>query len=480
MPSPSPAIPCAFEPSAQQPLWDLFCRVIDNHGDLGVALRLSRQLVQAGQRVRLWVDEPSALRWMAPDLVLPPPLLPASESAAADEQPLATTAEHGAGTPDAPMPTTPGAPHAHAPTHTPCITVLNWESAITGGSLQLLTLADVWVELFGCELPQAFVAHGVAQAQATGLRPLWLNLEYLSAEAYVARSHGLPSPIGSGPAQSWTKWFFYPGFTPDTGGLMRSHVAGDGSWAPASARTHLDADADGDGDGDGDGDASVAPDGSGSASLPRLRTTLFCYEPRALPGWLMLMNQAPTLALDWRVMPGRPAAAFQAALQASGAAPGANQDASTDGASRANANASHALPGGPHRVHWLPHMTQAEFDAELAQAELNFVRGEDSLVSALRAGKPLVWHIYPQDDDAHIAKLMAFLRWLGAPPSLVHMHLAWNGVSDEAPPALTPAMLADWQACVSAASRRLQERPDLVAALLDFLAQKQASRAISA
>ena len=48
-------------------LWDIFCTVIDNHGDLGVCWRLTRQLRDAGQRVRLWVDDASALAWMAPN-----------------------------------------------------------------------------------------------------------------------------------------------------------------------------------------------------------------------------------------------------------------------------------------------------------------------------------------------------------------------------------------------------------------------------
>jgi len=468
---------------ATAPLWDLFCRVIDNHGDLGVALRLARQLVQAGQSVRLWVDEPSALRWMAPDLALPEtgPVFLASRAQLSSanswvsaNDPGQTSAQvAGRDQEQRQVTLTPASPQQ--PPEASGITVLSWESANTGGSLHVLPLADIWVELFGCELPEAFVAHGVAQSQTVGKRPLWLNLEYLSAEAYVARSHGLPSPIGSGPAQSWTKWFFYPGFTPDTGGLMRSHAASSEATrqaAPAPAPAPAPATA--------TATASVTPSGS-IASLPRLRTTLFCYEPPALPAWLVLMNEAPSLALDWRVMPGRPAAAFQSAMQALDAATKLNPGPSTANAEiDADASTPQALPGGPHQVSWLPHMTQAEFDAELAQADLNFVRGEDSLVSGLRAGKPLVWHIYPQDDDAHIAKLLAFLRWLGAPPSLVHMHLAWNGVSVEAAPALTPAMLAEWQACASAASQRLQAQPDLVAALLDFVAQKQASRAISA
>jgi hypothetical protein len=37
------------------------------------------------------------------------------------------------------------------------------------------------------------------------------------------------------------------------------------------------------------------------------------------------------------------------------------------------------------------------------------VRGEDSFVRAQFAGKPFIWDIYPQDIDAHLKKLDAFL-----------------------------------------------------------------------
>ena len=46
--------------------WDLFCRVIDNYGDIGVCWRLAADLGARGEAVRLWVDDPSALAWMAP------------------------------------------------------------------------------------------------------------------------------------------------------------------------------------------------------------------------------------------------------------------------------------------------------------------------------------------------------------------------------------------------------------------------------
>ena len=38
--------------------WDIFCRVIDNFGDIGVSWRLARQLVaEHNLDVRLWVDD---------------------------------------------------------------------------------------------------------------------------------------------------------------------------------------------------------------------------------------------------------------------------------------------------------------------------------------------------------------------------------------------------------------------------------------
>lgn len=377
--------------------WDLFCRVIDNHGDLGVALRLARQLETAGQHIRLWVDDASALRWMAPDL--------------------------------------------HAQAHTPSmpssLQVLPWDDANAVHLLHTLTPSQVWVELFGCELPEAFVQHGVTLRQDQALPPpVWLNLEYLSAEDYVARSHRLPSHIFSGPASGWKKWFFYPGFTPETGGLLQSHITSDVRSTPTPLNAGRDSSAKA---------ASEAPS-SCKASACALRTTLFCYEPPALSPWLRDMGQSPeAVPLHWRVMPGRPAQAFATATQALGGLPATMQ----------------ATP--------LAHMSQPEFDAELAAADLNFVRGEDSLVSALRAGKPLVWHIYPQDDDAHHDKLQAFLDWLQAPPSLVAMHHAWNGITNTPAPVLTAAMLAEWQACLTQAQAKLAAMPPLTEQLLQFV-----------
>ncbi|MEO7887531.1 MAG: elongation factor P maturation arginine rhamnosyltransferase EarP, partial [Polaromonas sp.] len=41
--------------------WDIFCKVIDNFGDIGVCWRLAADLASRGHKVRLWVDDASAL-----------------------------------------------------------------------------------------------------------------------------------------------------------------------------------------------------------------------------------------------------------------------------------------------------------------------------------------------------------------------------------------------------------------------------------
>jgi uncharacterized repeat protein (TIGR03837 family) len=100
-------------------------------------------------------------------------------------------------------------------------------------------------------------------------------------------------------------------------------------------------------------------------------------------------------------------------------------------AGRAAAAARHATRLLPplHQVSltYLPTLTQVEYDQLLWACDLNGVRGEDSLVRAIWAGKPLLWQIYPQHDAAHIDKLNAFLDVLNASDSLRAIHHAWNG-----------------------------------------------------
>ena len=377
--------------------WDIFCEVIDNHGDIGVCWRLACQLAARDQRVRLWVDDGAALRWMAPQGCDGVQVIDWSDAAAVTE--AARQASGGR------------APH-------------------------------VLIEAFGCNPAPELIARlteafsGADDADANigavddGIRPpppyAWINLEYLSAEDYVERMHGLPSLVRSGPGAGLTKHFFYPGFTAATGGLLREpdlpkrQVAFD---RPAWLAAH-------------------GIDWHGERLV-----SLFCYEPATLPGLLAQWATGPhrTRLL---VTAGRAAQAVKAALQ--------------------------QIPNpGALSVSILPLLTHPEFDELLLACDLNFVRGEDSLVRAIWAGKPLVWQIYPQDDDVHQVKLDAFLQMLAAPPSLRRFYKVWNDRSDMATSVpfdpCDAELLQDWSAVVHAARDRLCAQPDLVTQLLQFV-----------
>jgi uncharacterized repeat protein (TIGR03837 family) len=344
--------------------WDIFCKVIDNHGDIGVCWRLAADLGQRGARVCLWIDDAGALGWMAPD----------------------------------------GAPG---------VEVLPWAAARTAEP------GDVVIEAFGCDLDGAFVTALAAAKRSRGRQPAWLNLEYLSAESWVERCHALPSPVLSGPGTGLVKRFFYPGFTKRTGGLLREPDLL-GRQQQFDRKAWL---------------GSHGIDWHGERVM-----SLFCYEPPGLAAWWaqLVASGDPTLLL---VTPGRAAAAMRVLL-ASGA------------------------PTGAVTLHWLPLLTQRDYDHLLWACDFNCVRGEDSLVRALWAGRPFAWHIYPQEDDAHEAKLAAFLDWLDAPVSVRQWHRAWNFGDVAVPP---PAWDA-WQAMAMAARSRLLGQLDLVTQLQAFVA----------
>lgn len=360
-------------------LWDIYCSVVDNYGDIGVCWRLATHLAQRGQQVRLWVDEPAILQWMAPQ--------------------------------------------GH-----PAVEVRVWSRPLSPAALPKQP-AHVLVEAFGCALDEATLAQWT-QALQHGHKGLWLNLEYLSAENYVARNHLLPSPVQQGPAAGCGKLFFYPGFTADTGGLLRA--ADLLQRQQAFDRTQW-----------------LLQHGAYPAEAVQL---LFCYEPAALADWLRQMAQqhSPVQIL---VAAGRPHAAVQAALP-----PHLGASWQENG----------YVQYGTCRLIALPRLTQTDFDQALWASNLNFVRGEDSLVQALWAGQPLVWHIYPQHDNAHHAKLEAWLDWMQAPADVRRFHRVWNGLQSGALPTVDwPA----WQTCVQNARRDLLQQVPLAEQLLQQAAE---------
>jgi uncharacterized repeat protein (TIGR03837 family) len=117
----------------------------------------------------------------------------------------------------------------------------------------------------------------------------------------------------------------------------------------------------------------------------------------------------------------------------------------------------------------LPYTDQNGFDEMLWACDLNFVRGEDSLVRALWAGQPFIWHIYPQDDNAHHDKLKAFLEWMQAPESLRKVHRVWNDIENANLPLLNAHTMENWTSCAEITRTQLLAQDDLCTQLLAFV-----------
>lgn len=331
---------------------DIFCAVIDNFGDIGVCWRLARQLAdEHGWQVRVFVDDLHTFRRLCPAL----------------------SAERATQTVDGVV-----VEHWHDPAH-------------AGDTLQI---ADVVIEAFACELPPAYVAGMAERAR----RPVWLNLEYLSAEDWVAEFHLRPSPH---PRYPLTKTFFFPGLGAGTGGVLKERGL---DAARRAFETSPDARA------AWWRETTGGPPPSADATV----ISLFAYENPAVDALLAPWSDSAT-PIVLLVPEGRISGAV----------------ARFFGMSSFGALA-HATRGAL-RAHGLAFSDQAGYDRLLWASDVNFVRGEDSFVRAQWAERPFVWHIYPQADDAHLPKLDAALdhyaHALGAAPrdALTRFWHAWNG-----------------------------------------------------
>jgi uncharacterized repeat protein (TIGR03837 family) len=150
----------------------IFCKVVDNYGDIGICWRLARQFhAEHGIAVTLWVDDLASFRriW---------PTGRHRRRGAGDRR------RHGA------------------------------SLARPGRRIRPADIPDVVIEFFGVDIPPGYIA-AMAQCEP---RPVWINYEGLSAEEWVEGCHRLPSMH---PRLKLTKHFFFPGFNDKTGGLLR-------------------------------------------------------------------------------------------------------------------------------------------------------------------------------------------------------------------------------------------------------------------
>jgi uncharacterized repeat protein (TIGR03837 family) len=382
---------------------DLFCRVIDNFGDIGVTWRLARQMAaEHGWSIRLWVDDLARFQQMEPRL--------ATQSAIDG------------------------------------IEIIHWTHDTH------LAPSPVAISMFSCALPESYL--GLLHNAHT----VWINLEYLSAEDWVASCHALASLRSDG----LPCYFFFPGFTAQTGGLLREAglLEKRSAWIddrPAQLRLLQSL---------GLSPQALAAWQEQDEQKKACLMTLFCYP------------NAPINELVQQLTSGdRPAIL----LLPKGIAPALSTGRQ-----------------GNLMLERIPFVPQTEYDQILWTADLNFVRGEDSIVRAIWAGKPFVWQIYSQTENTHLVKLDAWLAHSGWSQGVQDLVRSWNPPSDppatcsnvpalaqqqKAPPShsafgaqlqknISAQSFQAWQSQAARLTDRLSTQTDLCTALDRFIRSK--------
>ncbi len=356
--------------------WDIFCKVIDNYGDIGVCWRLAKQLQdEYALDIRLWVDD----------------LNVASKIVTGLDASLNSQKMNG-------------------------VEVCLWRHDT---SFVNVAPADVVIEAFACELPAPYIQNMVAK------KPIWINLEYLSAEAWVDDFHAQGSVH---PATDLRKTFFFPGFNHKTGGLIREQ-------------------------------SLVAKREAAKAEfkrLPSLQVSLFCYTHAPLESLLQAMAEGE-YSVECFVPTGKIL----------------NKIATFFG--QTEIQVGDTLNKQQLTLTVLPFLTQDEYDQLLWCCDLNFVRGEDSWIRALWSGNPFIWQTYPQDEKHHLKKLDAFLHKYEtqAGDLLSEFHHAW--LDAEITPTLWNKLTSALPALKKHAAlqtHKFEQQADLAAKLVIFTKNK--------
>jgi uncharacterized repeat protein (TIGR03837 family) len=374
----------------------IFCKVVDNYGDIGICWRLARQFAHEHDLlVNLWVDDLVSFKRICPKV-----------------------------NPNARLQTVQG------------IAIHHWNNQER--TFDADEIDDIVIEFFGVDIPPNYI---LAMSKITP-RPVWINLEGLTAEEWVEGCHTLPS---SHPQLPLTKHFFFPGFTAKTGGLLcenqlleQRHAFLNDAPKKRNFLNQL---------------------GLNDPEQAAFKVSLFCYPQSPLSAllesWVTSDTQITCIVPE--------GVARDAIASFTGAEPQAGTSTKV----------------GSLTLKVSPFIPQTDYDKLLWACDFNFVRGEDSIVRAQWAGKPFVWHIYPQDENLHHVKLKAFLnRFCPEITELSNFTLAWNDALPNAKPVgeRWNALISDTnkvQQRTEAWQQQMRSNGDLVSNLLSFASKLQ-------
>lgn len=381
---------------------DVFCKIVDNFGDIGICWRLSQQLHQEyGLNIQLYIDDFAVASLIIPNL-----------KPIAQEQRIKN------------------------------IHIAPWPNGPT-------TLPDVVIENFSCNLPAAY-RKKVAQQQQTGQTPtLWINLEYLSAEKWV---EGFHLQTSTHPTEHYQRTFYYPGFTKQTGGLLREGqlIEQHQAWQTTKQKAKFW--------------QQINIDPTPTLSKDVIKISLFCYTEAEM---LTLIDQLQHASNTIQLF-----------------IPSDRDNTVLSQVKRKFKLYSHNQNRlGNLVIHSLPFFGQDDYDQLLSFCDLNFVRGEDSWIRALWSGKPFIWQPYIQEENTHLVKLTAFLEQYCAHgnPSVTNTikqaHLKWSNAQIENTNTTDWLTLLEslpqWLAYSQQATAYYAAQPSLSKQLLTFIHNQQ-------
>ncbi len=359
---------------------DVFCKIVDNFGDIGVCWRLTQQLANEHHwHVRLLIDDYAVASQIIPTL---------------STTPYTQTVKQ--------------------------VTISHWDEALA------IQLPELVIENFSCDVPEDYAKQVATQQQTSDTPITWINLEYLSAEAWVEGCHLLPSQH---PQLGLNKVFYYPGFSTNTGGLLREQDLPQRrqQWQTESAQTSFW--------------QSLGLDPN--VLQHSIKVSLFCY-PQADSLSLIDDLQAHSQAICLFIPSNADSDLVQMLTR------------------QFEFNAAGQYQYNKLTIQMLPFLTQEHYDQLLASCDLNFVRGEDSWIRAIWSGQPFIWQPYIQSEETHLVKLKAFLtqylqhtnsndsiskliqqahlQWSNAIPeqqrthwsTILDQHKAWKAISAQA------------------------------------------------
>lgn len=229
---------------------------------------------------------------------------------------------------------------------------------------ELLT-AQVIIEAFGCQIPEEYMEIAYDNSE------LLINLEYLSAEDWIEDFHLQSSPLGRGKLK---KVFFMPGFTEKSGGVIT-----DSNYLERIQRVLENKEF---------YEKKYLSDIEDREN--KIVGTLFSYEKNFTP----LLEDLKKLDKDVVIL--------------------AMGEKTQDSLRKILKNFSiedfrNSLKYGKIEIRFLNFLNQEEYEELINIVDFNFVRGEDSFIRAVLTGKPYMWHIYCQEEYAHMDKIEGFL-----------------------------------------------------------------------